>query len=53
MEQAIRREKHLEERKRAWKIRLLESMPPEWADLHDAESGDIPERPADQAREPR
>ncbi len=33
MEEAIRREKQLEEWKRAWKIRLIESMNPEWADL--------------------
>ena len=39
--------------KRAWKIRLIESMNPEWADLYDAESGDILEGPADLARERR
>ncbi len=53
MQEAIRREKQLKEWKRAWKIRLIESMNPEWADLYDAESGDILEGPADLARERR
>ncbi len=53
MEEAIRREKQLKEWKRAWKIRLIESMNPEWADLYDAETGDILEGPADLAREHR
>ena len=35
MEVAIRREKRLKEWQRAWKIRLIEQMNPEWRDLHD------------------
>ena len=36
MEAAIRREKQLKEWHRAWKIRLIEEMNPEWRDLHEA-----------------
>jgi predicted GIY-YIG superfamily endonuclease len=35
MDEAIRREKQLKEWKRAWKVRLLESMNPEWVNLFD------------------
>jgi putative endonuclease len=35
MEVAIRREKQLKEWQRAWKMRLIEEMNPEWRDLHD------------------
>jgi len=31
----IRREKQIKEWKRAWKLRLIESVNPEWRDLHD------------------
>ena len=35
MEQAIRREKQIKRWNRAWKIRLIEQMNPEWQDLSD------------------
>ncbi len=36
MERAIRREKQIKEWQRAWKIRLVESMNPDWHDLHES-----------------
>ena len=50
MEAAIKREKQLKEWQRAWKIRLIESMNPEWADLFDEANGALFEGPADSAR---
>jgi putative endonuclease len=50
MEAAIRREKRLKKWNRAWKIRLIESMNPEWEDLFDEFWGAINEGPADRAR---
>jgi putative endonuclease len=50
MPDAIRREKRLKEWHRVWKIRLIESMNPEWIDLFDA-SGEILAGPADTSRE--
>ena len=41
MEDAIRHEKQIKEWKRLWKIRLIESMNPEWGNLYDPESGAI------------
>ena len=41
MADAIRREKKLKEWRRLWKIRLIESMNPEWADLFDETTGEI------------
>jgi putative endonuclease len=35
MEAAIRREKQIKEWRRAWKVRRIEEMNPEWRDLHD------------------
>ena len=35
MPEAIRREKQLKKWNRAWKIRLIEQMNPEWVDLFD------------------
>ena len=51
MADAIRREKQLKEWKRIWKIRLIESMHPEWQDLFDDTSGEISFGPADLKRE--
>lgn len=34
MEAAIRREKQLKKWRRAWKIRMIESMNPKWRDLY-------------------
>lgn len=51
MDAAIRREKQLKEWKRAWKVRLIESMNPEWANLFDPASGEISAGPADSPRQ--
>jgi len=50
MEAAIRREKQIKEWRRLWKIRLIESMNPEWIDLFDEATGEILDGPADVAR---
>lgn len=50
MPDAIRREKQIKEWKRLWKIRLIESMNPEWADLFDERTGEVFEGPADVSR---
>jgi putative endonuclease len=47
---AIRREKQLKEWRRLWKIRLIESMNPEWVDLFDERTGEVFEGPADLSR---
>jgi len=39
MEGAIRREKKLKDWQRAWKVRLIEQMNPEWRDLFEEASG--------------
>ena len=41
MPEAILREKRLKKWNRAWKIRLIESMNPEWVDLFDEFCGEI------------
>ena len=38
---AIKREKQVKEWKRLWKIRLIESMNPEWLNLYDRQTGAI------------
>jgi putative endonuclease len=53
MDAAIRREKQLKEWRRAWKIRLIESMNPEWIDLFDDRTGEILDGPADVSRRRR
>ncbi len=50
MPNAIRREKQIKEWKRLWKIRLIESMNPEWIDLFDENTGEILDGPADLSR---
>lgn len=50
MEAAIRREKQIKEWRRLWKIRLIESMNPEWIDLFDENTGEIFDGPADVMR---
>jgi putative endonuclease len=50
MDEAIRREKRLKEWRRAWKVRLIETMNPEWRDLFDPETEEIAMGPADLAR---
>jgi putative endonuclease len=49
-EAAIRRESQLKKWRRAWKVRLIESINPEWVNLFDPDSGEIFEGPADSAR---
>ena len=51
MDAAIVREKRLKKWNRAWKVRLIESMNPEWEDLFDEFWGAINDGPADTARE--
>jgi putative endonuclease len=50
MEQAIRRESQIKKWKRAWKVRLIHEMNPEWRDLFEKAEGMITEGPADRAR---
>ena len=50
MPEAIRREKQLKKWNRAWKVRLIESMNPEWKDLFGEFWGEIEEGPADRTR---
>ena len=51
MNDAIRREKRLKEWRRAWKVRLIETMNPEWSNPFDPDTGEIAEGPADRARQ--
>jgi putative endonuclease len=51
MDTAIRRESQIKKWKRAWKVRLIEQMNPEWHDLFDETSGEILSGPVDVARE--
>ena len=53
MDDAIRREKQLKKWNRQWKLRLIEEMNPEWADLYDAFWHTVKEGPADIARRRR
>ncbi len=53
MPEAIRREKQLKKWNRAWKIRIIEQMNPEWVDLFDEFWGVVREGPADLQRERR
>jgi len=48
---AIGREKRLKEWRRAWKVRLIETMNPEWTNLFDPANGEILPGPADIARQ--
>jgi putative endonuclease len=50
MDDAIKRESQIKKWKRAWKIRLIESMNPGWSDLFDTEFGFIKDSPVDSAR---
>lgn len=51
MDEAITREKRLKEWRRAWKVRLIETMNPEWRNLFDPETGEVSFGSADIARE--
>jgi putative endonuclease len=50
MDDAIRREKQIKEWRRRWKIRMIESMNPEWIDLFDEATGEVLDGPADSSR---
>ena len=50
MAQAIARETRLKKWKRAWKVRLIHAMNPEWLDLFDERNGGISDGPADRTR---
>ena len=50
MDAAIRRESRLKKWRRAWKVRLIHAMNPEWIDLHDEASGEILDGPVDLSR---
>ena len=47
---AIIRETRLKKWKRAWKVRLVLEMNPEWLDLFDERAGTILDGPADRSR---
>jgi putative endonuclease len=51
MSPAIRREKQVKEWRRAWKVRLIEAMNPEWLNLFDPATGEISAGPADSMRQ--
>ena len=50
MEQAIRPETQIKKWKRAWKVRLIQGMNPEWRDLFDVAWGAIEDGPANPER---
>ena len=52
-DEAIRRESQLKKWRRAWKVRLIESMNPEWVNLFNPANGEIRDGPADAARQSR
>jgi putative endonuclease len=47
MPDAIQREKHLKKWNRAWKVRLISGMNPEWTNLFDPATGEIKFGPGD------
>lgn len=47
---AILRESRIKKWKRAWKVRLIQEMNPEWRDLFDDMWGEIADGPADVTR---
>ena len=51
MPEAIQREKRLKEWQRAWKVRLILGMNPDWKNLFDPESGEIALGPRDVSRQ--
>ena len=50
MDEAILRETRIKKWKRAWKVRLIHKMNPEWDDLFDEQTGEIRSGPADSER---
>ena len=53
MPEAILREKRLKEWHRAWKVRLIKGMNPEWLNLFNPATGEIAFGPSDEDRERR
>ena len=41
MEAAIRRETQIKKWKRAWKVRLIQAMNPQWSELFDEHTGEL------------
>ena len=52
METAIKREKLLKRWNRAWKVRLIEQMNPDWRSLFDPATGEIAFGAADRGQPP-
>ena len=50
MDDAIKRESHIKKWKRAWKVRLIFEMNPEWIELFDETTSTILDGPADTTR---
>ncbi len=50
MPEAIAREKQLKSWRRAWKVKLIMSVNPEWVNLFDESSGEVLDGPADVER---
>ena len=50
MPEAILRETRIKKWKRAWKVRFIHSMNPEWLDLFDEKNGTILDGPSDSER---
>lgn len=50
MDAAILRETQIKKWKRAWKVRLIQGMNPEWCDLFGETWGEVLEGPADRER---
>lgn len=50
MEAAILRETRIKKWQRAWKVRLIQELNPEWVDLFDERTGAILDGPADRDR---
>ncbi len=50
MKQAIEREARLKKWHRAWKVRLISGMNPEWINLFDETTGEVLDGPADRVR---
>ena len=53
METAILRETRIKKWHRAWKVRVIQEMNPEWIDLFDERLGTILDVPADVGRRRR
>ena len=50
MPEAIQREKRMKEWQRAWKVRLILNVNPEWTNLFDPDTGEVSIGTGDQAK---